>query len=67
MSNRQENAWRPEVCPLCGSRKARHVLPGVESLLHFLTVFGGGEKLASGADVWRDRLIGGKEALSVPG
>jgi hypothetical protein len=54
-----------EGCPLCGGRKARDILPGVESLQHLFAVFGGGEEMASRAEVLRDQPIGGEEPLRV--
>jgi hypothetical protein len=41
--------------------------PAVESLVHFLTVFGGGQVMPAWAEVSRDRAIRGKEALRIAG
>jgi hypothetical protein len=65
--NESEGARRPGSSVLCGGGKAREVLPDVESLPQLLTVFGGGEKVTSQAEVLRDGTIGGEEALGMPG
>ena len=64
--NEHEGARRPGASVLCGGGKARDVLPGVESLPQLLTVFGGGEKMTSQAEVLRDGTIRGEEALRMP-
>ena len=66
MINAHEGARWPEASRLCGGGKARDVLPGVESLSHHLTVFGGGEEVTSRAKVWRDGTIRREEALRMP-
>jgi hypothetical protein len=67
MINRQEGGRLPESCPLCGGRKTREFLPGVESLLHFLTIDRRRQEVTSGPEVLRDGAIGCQKALGVPG
>src|SRR5262249_22014962 len=66
MLNEHKDTRRPGSSRLCGGGKARDVLPGVESLSHHLTVFGGGEEVTSRAEVLGDGPIGREEALGVP-
>jgi hypothetical protein len=64
--NEHEGARRPEPSRLCGDGKVRDFLPGVESVPHFLTAFGGAEEVPSRAEVLGDGTIGREEALGVP-
>jgi hypothetical protein len=65
MIHEHEGARLPGSSLLGGGGKARDFLPGVESVPHLLTVFGGGEEVTSRAEVLRDRPIRGQEALGV--
>ena len=55
----------PQSSLLRGGWKARDLLPGGESFLHLLTVYGGREEVTSRAKVLGDRAIGREEALGV--
>src|SRR5215510_2579622 len=61
MLNEHKDTRLPGSSRLCGGGKARDVLPGVESLSHHLTVFGGGEEVTSRAEVLGDGPIGREE------
>ena len=65
MINEHEGARLPGLSRLCGGGKARDILPGIESLLHLLTVFGGGEEVTSRAEVLRDGTIRREERKNV--
>jgi hypothetical protein len=51
----------------CGDGCSGDLPPGLESLSHLLAVRAGWEVVASGAEVRRDRAIGGEKTLGVPG
>jgi hypothetical protein len=63
--NEHEGARLPGSSPLCSGGKARDVLPGVGSFPYRLTVFRGGEKVTSRAEVLGDRTIRREKALGV--
>ena len=65
MITEHEGARLPESSRLCGGGRARDVLPGVESVPHFLTAFEGAEEVPSRAEVLGDGTIGREEALGV--
>lgn len=62
--------WHESLCPprsrpLCRSREARDVLPGVEPLPHLLSVCRGGKEMPSRAEVLHDGPIRGEKPLGV--
>ncbi len=63
--NESEGARLPGSSVLCGGGTVRDVLPGAEFLPQFSTVFEGGEKVTSWAEVLSNGTIRGQKSLGV--